>query len=421
MDRENFTEEDKLRKENKMMKFALGGIAGLLLVALAVVLFFVVYNGVKPAENKPTEPSAPVFEYSNYTVSDEDALAAADQVVGKIGDVELTNAELQAYYCMQIYSFIESTGGYVSYYGVDLSKPLGEQIYDATTGKTWEELFLEQAIGSWKRYTALRLMAEEKGYQLSADAQAEYDAMPQEMAAMAEQLGYANVQEMVAAQMGTGCTFEGYQRYAYTSYYCTSYFEKLYADLTPTLDEMEAYYSEHEATFVNGGASKEKGPAVDVRHILLTPEGGTPIEGTNFSEYTEDAWEACRVKAQEILNEYLASDRSEATFANMAAKYSSCPSAAEGGMISNALKGSTVQAFNDWIFDESRKYGDYDLVKTEFGYHIMFFVSIEDLWIRTARTTMVSERATELIDAAMEKHTAELNMENIKLSFIKFE
>ena len=244
--------------------------------------------------------------------------------------------------------------------------------------------------------------------------------MPEEMEGLAEQFGYASVQEMVSTEMGAGCTLDGYMRYLYTDYYCNSYFEKLYDDLMPTLEEMEAYYKEYETTIVNAGASKDVGLAVDVRHILLTPEGGTPIEGTNYSEYTEEAWEACRVKAQKILDEYLASDRSETTFANMAVKYSSCPSASKGGMISNALKGSTVQGFNDWIFDENRQYGDYELIKTEFGYHIMFFVEREDMWIRYVKTAMISERASTLIDEAMDNAPAEVDLEKIKLSFVHF-
>ena len=31
--------------------------------------------------------------------------------------------------------------------------------------------------------------------------------------------------------------------------------------------------------------------------------------------------------------------------------------------------GQMVTEFNDWCFDETRGYGDYDLVKTEYGYH----------------------------------------------------
>ncbi len=420
MERDKFTEEEKLRKENRFMRIALISLAGVLLVALAVVLFFVVYNGVKPAESTPTEPSAPAVQYSEYTASKEEAIAAADQIVGHIGDISLTNAELQAYYYMQVYDFVQNTGGYVSYYGLDLSKPLGEQVYNSTTGQTWEELFLEQAINSWNRYTVLRIMAEEAGYQLSAEEQAQLDAIPEQMKELATQLEYESVEKMVSGQMGASCTFEGYLRFMHTNIYCNSYFEQMYTDLAPTMEEMEAYYSENEETFVNAGASKEMGSAVDVRHILLIPEGGTPIEGTNYKEYTEDAWEACRVKAQGILDEYLAGDRSESSFSALAAKYSVDGSASQGGLISNITKGKTVQAFNDWIFDESREYGDYDLVRTEYGYHIMFFVSIEVLWARSAKTTMIGERAAALIDAAVEKTATEVNMDLIKLSPIEF-
>ena len=34
-----------------------------------------------------------------------------------------------------------------------------------------------------------------------------------------------------------------------------------------------------------------------------------------------------------------------------------------------------VQEFNDWVFDPERKTGDTGIVKTTYGYHIMYFVS----------------------------------------------
>lgn len=420
MDKEKFTEEEKLRKENKLMKLALIGIAGVLVVALAVVLFFVVYNGVKPADNTPTEPSSPAAQNSEYTFSDEEAVASANQIVGHVGEATLTNAELQAYYYMQIYDFIEQTYGYVSYYGLDLYTPLGEQVYDATTGQTWEDIFLELAINCWNRYTVLRQMGEAAGFELPEEDQAVLDAMPEDMAELATQLEYDSVEEMIGAQMGASCNFEGYRRFMHTKLYCNAYFDYLYESLAPTMDELEAYYTANEATFVNAGASKDAGLAVDARHILLTPKDGTPIEGTNLSEYTEEAWADCLVEAQKILDEYLASDRSETTFANMAVKYSSCPSASQGGLLSNTLKGKTVEAFDAWIFDESREYGDYDLIRTEYGYHIMFFVSIDEYWARLARTNYIGEKAAAMIDEAVENTQVEVNMDLIKLSNIAF-
>ena len=33
-----------------------------------------------------------------------------------------------------------------------------------------------------------------------------------------------------------------------------------------------------------------------------------------------------------------------------------------------------VPAFNDWMFDKNRKPGDSGIVKTDYGYHIMYYV-----------------------------------------------
>ena len=35
--------------------------------------------------------------------------------------------------------------------------------------------------------------------------------------------------------------------------------------------------------------------------------------------------------------------------------------------------GPMVDAFDRWIFDESRKEGDVEIVETEYGYHVMYF------------------------------------------------
>ena len=409
--------EEKLQKENKMMKIALGAMAGVLLVALAVVLFLVVYSGVKPPENISTEPpTTPTLEYSNYTASDEEAAAAAHQVVASVGDKELTNAQLQAFYCMQIYDFVSSNGAYLAYYGLDLTQPLGQQVYNATTGQTWEELFLEQALNTWNRYTVLQIMAEKDNFKMPEEMQQVMDGIPEELKAMAEENEYASVEALVTDRMGAGCTVDGYLNYLYTNYYCNAYFEQLYTSLTPTMDEIEAYYAENEATFVSGGAGMDKGVAIDVRHILLIPSGGESIEGSNYKSYTEDEWAACLAKAQQVLDAYLEGDRSETSFATLAAQHSADGSAANGGLITNILQGKTVENFNNWIFDESRKYGDYDMVRTEYGYHIMFFVEAEEYWIRSVRNMIISNKATEIINNAVEATPMETDLELIKLS-----
>ena len=393
------------------MKIALISIAGVLLTALAVVLFFVVYNGVKPSVDTPaTEPTV-VFTPSDYTVSDEEAIAVSNTVVAVVGDKKLTNGELNAYYWMQVYDFLTNYG---SYYNVDLTKPLGQQQYSET--QSWEELFLEQALNSWNRYAILQIMGEKAGYVLADDLMQKYNELPESLADLAEELKFETVEAMLAQEMGAGCTIDSYLKYMYTSYYCNDYFAELYKTLKPTDAELEAYYEENKDTFVNAGVTKEMGKAVDVRHILIIPEGGTATEGSNYMTYTDEAWEACRVKAQGILDSYLAGERTESAFAALASQHSADGSAANGGLITNILQGKTVANFNDWIFDESRQKGDYGLVRTEYGYHVMYFVDIEEYWARLARTNMVGETATKLIDEAMEATPMNVNLELVALS-----
>ena len=112
---------------------------------------------------------------------------------------------------------------------------------------------------------------------------------------------------------------------------------------------------------------------VDVRHILIMPEGGTPGENGQ-TVYTDEQWEACRQAAQAVYNSYLTGPLTEERFAQLAKDHSKDGNASSGGIYKDVSKYSMVEEFDAWIFDENRNPGDTDLVKTQFGYHIMYFV-----------------------------------------------
>ena len=51
-----------------------------------------------------------------------------------------------------------------------------------------------------------------------------------------------------------------------------------------------------------------------------------------------------------------------------------------------------VEEFENWIFDASRKTGDTGLVKTPYGWHVMYFVNRNEvIWKNTAKTALVNE------------------------------
>ncbi len=122
---------------------------------------------------------------------------------------------------------------------------------------------------------------------------------------------------------------------------------------------------------------------VDVRHILIFPEGATASTVTN-KEWSDEAWAYAENKAKEILDQYLAGELTEEAFGELAKKNSADGSASKGGLYEDVYMGQMVQNFEDWCFDSSRQPGDTGIVKTEYGYHVMYFVRADnegDTWM----------------------------------------
>lgn len=122
-----------------------------------------------------------------------------------------------------------------------------------------------------------------------------------------------------------------------------------------------------------------------VRHILVIPGSDDEESADNASsesqEYTEEQWNAALEKAESIVDEYNATDKSELSFAKLAEKYSddtestaSGTSGLYGGGYEGVALGQMVSEFENWAMDDSRKYGDVEIVKTVHGYHIMYFI-----------------------------------------------
>lgn len=122
-----------------------------------------------------------------------------------------------------------------------------------------------------------------------------------------------------------------------------------------------------------GSSNDNNVPMVNVRHILISFQGGTTEDGvTTFSE--EEKF-AAKAEAEGLLNQWKAGEATEDSFAALAVEHSTDNgSAANGGLYEDVYPGQMVPTFNDWCFDSSRKAGDTGIVETEYGYHVMYFV-----------------------------------------------
>lgn len=366
-------------------------------VALVAVLVGAVLFGMGVLSDKGAAASS-------YTVGEEEAVKARDVVVARVGDEELTNSELQIYYWQSVDEFYSYYGYYMDMESMDLDleKPMDQQYYNEEEGITWQQYFVDGALSSWSRYAALSMLGKEAGFELDADAKAYVESIPADLETLAVSYGYENAAAMLKEDMGAACDVEGYKRFLYTNIYAGQYLASLENTLVPTMDEIEAYYAENEETLVSQGLVKDGSTTVDVRHILICPTGGVEDDAGEVT-YSEAEWEACRLKAQQLYDQWLA-DGTEAGFAELAMEYTEDTGSMEtGGLYEDVYQGQMVEAFDAWCFDASRKYGDSGLVKTEFGYHIMFFVDSEEVWISNVTNTIISERSLELVNGAVAK------------------
>ena len=77
----------------------------------------------------------------------------------------------------------------------------------------------------------------------------------------------------------------------------------------------------------------------------------------------------------------------ESMFASLANQFSDDGDGTTGGLYENIYRGQMVKAFEDWCFDPFRKTGDVEMVETEYGWHIMYFVSDSELTFRDQLVT----------------------------------
>jgi hypothetical protein len=365
---------------------------------------------------KPTEE--PVV-LKSYTVSDEEAAAARMEIVATVGDEPLTNGVLQLCYWMGIYTFMNSSyGQYPSLFGLDYALPLDKQ-ESPEKGVSWQEIFLEDALSTWHLYQAVALEFKRQGMDLPKDLQTELDETSKLLEETAKKNGFATPDDMIRSEAGAGCTAEDYLTYNETYYYYWAFATHISENTKVTQEDIEAYFLKNEESLAESKITKDSGNVFGVRHILISPEGGTK-EGDK-TIYSEAEWEACRVKAQSLLDQWAAGEATEASFAKLAGEHSTDPGSKDAGGLYEDLDKNTnfVEPFKNWYLAEGRQVGDYGLVKTDYGYHIMYLSSIEAKWIAHCRDSIISEAIDEAMKAAQEAYPMDTDFDKIVLGEVK--
>lgn len=188
--------------------------------------------------------------------------------------------------------------------------------------------------------------------------------------------------------------------------------EHTYAGLDWLFDKSrkagDSYQEGTSVVYVLAPASLSKRTTVNVRHILIKPLA----DSDDQSAATDKDWTAAFDSAKSILNEWKSGDKTDASFAELAKKNSQDTGSAEnGGLYENVVTGQMVNPFSTWCFDNSRKAGDTAIVRSQFGYHVMYFVKANDekIWEYNAKQALSSSDGSSQIEKLKEDYTAKVN------------
>lgn len=371
-----------------------------------------------PSNATPSEaPSAPSSVYcKDSATADENR----EVVVGTLGEYTLTNGQLQVMYKMKVAEYINLFNGYIQYAGIDLTKPLGQQYYDEKTGLTWEAHFLQEAIAQWVDFCVVCIEADQAGFVMPQEYADYLAGLEQTLTKTAEEAKFESVDDLIKSELGSNVRYGDYYAYMLMYYKSNLYINDLMEKMEISDTQLEEYFTKNETSLQNEGVTKTTGDYVDIRHILIMPEGG--VKGSDgYMVYTDEEWEACRIEAQKIYDQWLNGEKTEDSFGALANEKSQDQNGqvTNGGLYENVYINEMVKAFNDWCFDETRQPGDHGLVQTEYGYHIMYFVAKEPIWVRYCREGAKNDSITVMIEELVDASQWDTQLDKVVLEEVK--
>ncbi len=393
------------------------------------------------------------------------------EVVATVGSESLTNAQLAVYYWLEIADFqSRETQDIVP----DFDKPLDTQpcpLDDSVN--SWQQYFLRRALNTWHGVQALTLQSEEKGipteeayqpdeelhekymtgmpatkflygynnnYTINTQHQAYLDNLSELLNNLAETGGYADTDAM--AQSLTGGSGEQLLDYAVLYNKGYMYATALSYLIEPTEEEVEAWYTAHEQEYAQAGITKNGDKLVNLRQVLVLPEAADAREdsktGENMPavtvtiqddgrvETSQAGWDAAQERAEQLVKDYEqsvvkntnsnAKSTRDALFADFAHLYSQdTDTAPDGGKLSRIQRGELIQPLDEWAFDPARENGEVGIVRSDYGWHLLFYTGSVEIWYAEAEKDLIASRLMQALAEVKENYPIQIDYTAIEL------
>lgn len=314
-------------------------------------------------------------------------------IAAVVGDHELTSVQLNYYfvdYVRSMYQQWQSQYGssinmYAMFMGLDLSKPLDKQVYNSSTGQTWAQYFLSQALEKAKTDYALydKAMAD-PDFKLTEDQQKELDATKQTLDIYALYFGYKNADKYLSVQYGWGSDAESYMEYTKINTIASTFYANYHDSLKYEDEDIRKYEEENYDKYTSF--------TYNSYYIPLTSYLPT---GVKESEATAEQKAEALKKAEDVAKKLAASEdliKLDEAIAALPINENNKNAATTKNTSILYTNLSIPDAGKEWLADDAREYDDITYVayettttdadgketKTVNGYYVLGYMSHDE-------------------------------------------
>ena len=332
-----------------------------------------------------------------------------------INGEKYTAGQVEYFYANVKSSLLKSS--YASFYGIDTSKSLDQQVVNDTMKTalgiedegdvTWEQYVRDTAVKQLAMYVLTAQEAEANGMGADEHTQEELDATMEELNAAAKQNGYST-KTYLKLIYGKNMTVDTFKEMVQLVDVATHYQSHYAEELTYTVSDLETYYQGNKSSF--DVASYEslyfKGTADSTKD-----DDGNTVEPTD--EETAAAKNAAEDAAAAAAERYAAGETLDA----IAADYEDIAT------YTHQEEGSYADTdLMNWVFDADRAAGDTNTVTTDSTIYFVLFhsrarqdynvVNARHILFRVDDSTLDSTSETYEADLAALKETAHNDAED---------
>ena len=335
---------------------------------------------------------------------------AKTTIAATVGDHKISSVEFSYYYVEafqeQYSTWSSSYGDYLSamleIMNLDLDKPLDEQMFEADSGTTWADHFVQSALEKLHSNYALYDAAMAAGFELPEEDHEDIEAQINSLQFYAQIYGYADTISYMRAVYGYGADSESYEQYLICNRIADLYYDQYSDELKLSDDELAAYDKAHALDFngydyasvylsyqdfLEGGTEGEDGTKTysdeekeAARQAAKAAAEKVAAAATTVEETEEDTAEETDTEAEENVGT-TAVEKMDAAIAELGA--SPKASTKNTAVLYTSIDGK----LRDWLADSSRQENDVTVIENTAtegekevanGYYVLLYRGMTD-------------------------------------------